>query len=94
MTNEEFTEKAIVELFPQKGGWHYVRVPEQYTRMSKEMAERGLVPITARVGNTEWETSLLPMGDGTHFIALNAKVRKAEKIVKGDEITFHFMFRH
>lgn len=90
---EKFTEKGKVEIFPQKGGWYFVRVPKEYTQMSKGMADRGLVPITAQIGMTQWDTSLLPMGDGTHFIALNAKVRKAENIELGDRIEYKFMFR-
>lgn len=53
-------------------------------------ADRGLIAINATVGNTSWDTSLLPMGDGTHFIALNAKVRASEKIKLGDKIEILF----
>ncbi|MCA9383387.1 DUF1905 domain-containing protein [Candidatus Dojkabacteria bacterium] len=90
---DEFEVTEIVEIFPQKGGWTYVRVPEVYTEMSKEYAIRGLVPISARVGKYIWNTSLLPMGDGTHFIALNAKVRKAEEIIVGEKIKIYFKFK-
>lgn len=90
---KEFIEKTKVELFPQKGGWYYVRVPKFYTEMSRDRADRGLVPIYAKVGSTEWRTSLLPYGDGTHFIALNAKVMKKESIVLDQKIEIMFRFR-
>ena len=93
MQTEQFNFTAKVEIFPQKGGWTYVPVPIEFTEMSKDMADRGLGPIEARVGKTRWKASLLPMGDGTHFIALNAKVRKAESIKVGDEVEVNFSWR-
>ena len=84
------TIKGRVELFPQKGGWYYVRVPKKYSGMYADRAERGLIAVHATLGGSTWKTSLLPMGDGTHFIALNAKVRKAEKKGLGDRVTITF----
>lgn len=91
--HEVFTVSNTVELFPQKGGWYFVRVPKKYTKMTKDLADRGLVAITATVGGSSWKTSLLPIGDGTQFIALPAKVRKAEKINLGDTIEMSFVLR-
>ncbi len=88
-----FVIEAHVEVFPQAGGWHYVPVPVKFTEMSKGMADRGLVPIVARVEDYEWKTSLLPKGDGTHFIAVNAKVRNKYRIRKGDVLKIMFKFR-
>jgi hypothetical protein len=42
------------------------------------------------IGKTTWKKSLLPMGDGTLFVALNEKVRKAEDIKIGDMVTVIF----
>jgi hypothetical protein len=89
-----FPVSGTVELFPQKGGWFYVRVPKKYTEMTKDVADRGLVAIAATVGATTWKTSLLPMGDGTQFIALPAKVRKQEHIQVGDSIQMSFVLRN
>lgn len=90
---ETFQTTGKVELFPQKGGWAYVRVPKKYTELTKHLADRGLVAITATVGKTTWNTSLLPLGDGTQFIALNMKVRGEEKIKIGDTIKISFVLR-
>ncbi|MFW5719501.1 MAG: DUF1905 domain-containing protein [Candidatus Dojkabacteria bacterium] len=57
------------------------------------MADRGLVPIVARVEDYEWKTSLLPKGDGTHFRALNAKVKNKYRIRKKDMLKIEFTFR-
>ncbi len=82
-----------VDIFPQKGGWVYIRVPIEITERLIHMAKRGLIPIRITVGNTTWDTSLLPMGDGTHFIPLNAKVRKRENIEADDHIKLSFQVR-
>ena len=92
MPTEEFELTSKVEIFPQHGGWTYITVPQVFTKMSKGYANRGLIPIVARIGNTKWNTSLLPLGNGTHFIALNKNVRKAENINIGDEIKVNFRF--
>ena len=84
---------AKVELFKREKGWYYVSVPAELSTPLKHLADRGLIAVTARVGNSSWPTSLLPMGDGTHFIALPAKVRTKEKIQIDDEIEMSFEIR-
>ena len=90
---KNYKTRGKVEIFPQKGGWVYIRVPTRVTKELLHRADRGLIPIKASVGETSWGTSLLPMGDGTHFIALNAKVRKKENIEVGKTITISFELR-
>ena len=84
---------AKVELFKREKGWYYVSVPTELSTPLKHLADRGLIAVTARVGNSSWPTSLLPMGDGTHFIALPAKVRTKEKMQLDDEIEMSFEIR-
>lgn len=87
----EFNSK--VELFPQDKGWHYVSVPANLSEPFEHLADRGLIAITATIGNSKWETSQLPMGDGSHFIALPVKIRKKESINLGDVICVKFSLR-
>lgn len=82
-----YTVVGPVELFPQAGGWYFVRVPTRISDELGHLAERGLIAVRATLGTTSWETSLLPMGDGTTFIALNARVRKANALALGDTVT-------
>ena len=90
---KKYQIEGIVELFPQKGGWYYTRVPKKITSELSKYADRGLIPINAVINEYTWKTSLLPMGDGTHFIALNSKVRKKENITIGDKIKIKFELR-
>lgn len=88
-----YTFKSEVCLFPQAGGWYYVAVPQEYTDELKPLAVRGLVAVKATVGGSSWQTSLLPMGDGSQFLALPAKVRQKEQITIGDVIEVSFVVR-
>jgi hypothetical protein len=87
----EFSAK--VSLFDREKGWHYVSVPTELSKPLECLADRGLIAVTAKAGSTGWQTSLLPMGDGTHFIALPAKVRLKENLSLGAEVTISFETR-
>ncbi len=84
-----FTVTATVKRFPQKGGWIYLPIPQAYQELGGK-PRWGFVPATITLGTTTWKRSLLPFGDGTLFIALNDKVRKAEGVSVGDTVTLSF----
>lgn len=88
-----YTFTAEVRLFPQAGGWYYVAAPQEFTDELKPLSVRGLVAVKATVGSSSWQTSLLPMGDGSQFLALPAKVRQKEQITIGDVIEVSFVVR-
>ena len=90
------TEKfnAIVEIFDKENmPWWFVRVPKKISSPYENLADRGVIAIVARVGTSSWQTSLLPYGDQTHFIALPKKVRIANDIKIGDKILVAFEIR-
>ena len=93
MTKKVFTSKGVVKQFPQKGGWVYVPIKQTYKDLGIKKPKWGLVPATITLGNTTWKRSLLPFGDGTLFIALNEKVRRAENVAVGDTISVSFTIR-
>lgn len=93
MKNKQLSVGGRVEIFPVENPWVYLRVPKKYTDKLQDLADRGLVPITVTLGKSVWDTSLMPMGDGTQFIPLNAKVRKAEGINVGDHVKLTFVLR-
>jgi len=85
---------AKIERFDMQGGWHYVPVPLALSKPLEYLAVHfGFIAVTAKVGRSSWATSLLPKGDGTHFIALPAKVRSKEKLSLGAEIEISFEAR-
>jgi len=45
-----------------------------------------MIPVTVRIGQTEWQTALWPK-DGGYIVPIKASVRKAEKLAEGDSVT-------
>ncbi len=69
---------------------HFVTVPEAEAGMLEAVSEMvtygwGMIPVTLRMGATEWTTSLWPK-DGGYIVPLKAAARKAEKVEVGDVI--------
>ena len=70
---------------------YFVTVPEEQSRDLKAIAKLvtygwGMIPIHARLGQTEWKTSLFPK-DGGYIVPIKDSVRKAEKLEEGAEVT-------
>lgn len=89
-----FKLKGNVERYPGPNGWFYVRVPEKMMKKVGEVAPPPgrwkFIKIEVTLGETTWQTSLLPMGNGQYFIALKAEVRKKEQVELGDDVSLKF----
>ncbi|MEO1287802.1 MAG: DUF1905 domain-containing protein [Chloroflexota bacterium] len=71
--------------------WYFVPVPDEQSEdievISSEVTYGwGVIPVLARIGDTEWTTSLFPK-DGRYLIPIKASVRKAEELEQGDSVT-------
>lgn len=85
----EGTLSGEVEIFPGDNGWHYVRVDEDLAEALHIEADRRWPRVCVTVGSTTWGTALLPLGNGTDFIALKKDVRAREGIALGDVIELY-----
>lgn len=70
--------------------FHFVTVPDGQSEHLHDMARDvtygwGMIPVRARVGTTEWTTSLFPK-DGRYLVPLKDSVRAAEAIDVGDVV--------
>ena len=70
--------------------FHFVTVPEAESGMLAAASEMvtygwGMIPVAARIGGTDFTTSLWPK-DGGYVVPLKDAVRRAEGIQIGDEI--------
>ncbi|MDZ4766885.1 MAG: DUF1905 domain-containing protein [Chloroflexota bacterium] len=68
--------------------WFFVTVPVEQSNDLKAISSRvtygwGVIPVQARIGSTEWNTSLIPK-DGRYLVPIKASVRKAEQLQEGD----------
>ncbi len=71
--------------------FYWLTVPEEscaYVRAEATEATYGwgAIPVRARIGTTEWETSLLPK-DGGYLLPVKTAVRKREGVDDGDLVT-------
>ena len=81
------------ELFEWRGPAPYFWLslsPEACDYVRAEAAEAtygwGAIPVSVRIGVTEWETSLLPR-DGGYVLPVKNVVRAKEEIADGDTVT-------
>ncbi len=68
--------------------FHFVTVPDPECAALESAASAvtygwGMVPVVARIGRTEWATSLWPK-DGGYIVPVKAAVRSAERLAVGD----------
>lgn len=52
----------------------------------------GVIPVTVKVGKTEWKTSLFPK-DRRYLVPIKIAVQKAEKLKEGDEVKLKLELR-
>jgi hypothetical protein len=70
--------------------FHFVTVPEEPSGMIAAASELvtygwGMIPVSVRVGATDFTTSLWPKGGG-YILPIKTAVRRAEGIELGDAV--------
>lgn len=78
---------GVVERFEGEGGWYTIPPKELVT------GHFGFIPITAKMSSSEWDTSFLPAGNKTYFLALPIKIRVKHRIDVGDEVSIKYLLR-
>ena len=87
------TVKTKVWRWKPDANWYFATIPKPQSALirSKRVGVKqgwGSVPVTVKIGETEWQTSLFPQGKtGTYLLAIKASVRKEEEIEEGSVIT-------
>lgn len=71
--------------------FYFVTVPAEPSNDLRDISTHvtygwGMIPVTVRIGQTEWKTALWPK-DGRYIVPLKANVRRAEGLHEGDEVT-------
>ena len=81
MAKKEF--KGKLERFEGVGTWIYVDIPFD---VEKAFGGGGQVKVQGTVNGAAFRSSLMPHGDGTHFLVINKSIRDAAKIKVGDSV--------
>ena len=71
--------------------FHFVTVPEAESAELQDVSPLvsygwGCIPVSARIGRTNWTTSLFPK-DGGYVVPVKSAVRRAEQVALGDVVT-------
>lgn len=71
--------------------FHFLTVPPEACDSVRQVSSFvtygwGMIPVTARIGETVWTTSLWPK-DGTYILPVKAAVRRATGIELDDRMT-------
>jgi hypothetical protein len=74
--------------------WYFTALPAELSAQIREIPrpQRGFgsVRVRARVGSTEWRTSIFPDStQGAYVLPLKRAVRDAEALVDGGEVQVH-----
>ena len=77
--------------------WYFVTVPTEQSEDLKAILGMvtygwGMVPALARIGDTDWQTSLFPK-KGSYIVPIKASVRAAENLEVGDMVTIRLKIR-
>lgn len=71
--------------------WFFTAVPPELSAEIREIPrpQRGFgsVRVHARVGGSEWATSIFPGSDGVYVLPLKKKVRDAEGLADGGAVS-------
>lgn len=87
------------ELIPWRGPapYHFVALPEEIAAEVRALSPLvtygwGVIPVTARIGETIFTTSLFPK-EGGYLLPVKDAVRSAEDLADGDEIDVQLTIR-
>jgi Domain of unknown function (DUF1905) len=83
------------EIFEWRGPapYQFVAVPDEESAAVEAVSGLvtygwGVIPVQARIGGTEFRTSLFPRGD-EYLVPIKVAVRRAEHLDLGDEVTIN-----
>lgn len=75
----------------------FVAIPDKQSRDIKAISREvtygwGVIPVHARIGKTEFTTSLFPK-DGRYLVPIKVVVQKSEDIGEGDDVKIRLEIR-
>lgn len=88
-----FKVSGRVKRFPGQYGWYYVELDEKLSKDLRPLLANlwpALLKSEFRINKTSWQSSIMPIKDGPLFIALPAKIRKAEGLDVGNKVAINF----
>jgi Domain of unknown function (DUF1905) len=77
--------------------YHFIRVPDDVSADLRALSPIvsygwGVIPVSVRVGEADWTTSLFPK-DGGYLVPIKDVVRRAEGLALGDAVLVEMAIR-
>jgi hypothetical protein len=82
MAKREF--RAKLSRFEGVGTWTFVKIPFD---VEKHFGRGGQVKVKASVNGADFRSSLMPDGDGQHFLVVGKPIRDKAKVKVGDRVS-------
>lgn len=91
----EYTIKNKIWLWNGESAWHFITIHKKVSEQIKRVVAGprrgfGAVKVRARIGKTEWITSIFPTKEGEYLLPVKASVRKAERVNAGNTVSVTF----
>jgi len=87
----QFSISAKLWRWPGDMGWHFVNLDKVMSSKIRKLFPKGFVKIKARLGQTDWNTSLFPHTEtSVYLLAIKKSVRKKEELMEGDIVKVRF----
>jgi hypothetical protein len=86
---KQFKFKARINKPEGDGTWHYANVPMD---VEKEFGKKGQVKVKATLNGKVFYNSLMPHGNGKHFIVLKDQIRNQAGVKLGDTVIMTIEF--
>jgi len=94
-----FSFESTVIVYPGMAAWRFAYVPrvlsvEIKKRFSAMKRGWGSLPVTAKIGQTSWESSIFPDSKSScYLLPLKLAVRKKEKVMDGGKVLVSIRLR-
>ncbi len=99
MPKTTYNLNSEVIVYPGASGWRFLVLPKKQgeeikKNFGKSARGWGSLPVSVKVGDTTWSTSIFPdKRSGSYLLPLKAQVRRAEGISDKERVTFSLTLR-
>ena len=88
---DSFVATGKIWRVQEPGGWFFITIDKKMAQGIRFFSEGrtvglGYVKVRAKIGKTNWDTTLFPTKEGEYLLAIKASVRTKEKISEGDRV--------
>jgi hypothetical protein len=75
--------KAVLQKPIRQGGWTYINIPFD---VEKSYGIKGKAPVRGYIDGIAFRSSLMPYGNGKHYLVVNLTIRNATGKQTGDAV--------